>query len=206
MTRTEAIILSALVGLFFLLLIAFLLVLFVPAETLFGPTPTATSTATLVPTPTATFPNFMPTPGSPTATVPPSVTNTPLPTSTPRPTNTQTPTRTITPTPEPATATSTLAPQVEPPGPTFDPASAPTPTVSLQYNIQFSARNPSIRDGDCTFLEWRVVGSNNVFLEGESVSPSGREEVCPERNTTYQLQVQLPDGITLSESTTVNVR
>jgi hypothetical protein len=57
-------------------------------------------------------------------------------------------------------------------------------------NVQFKA-DPATLDGErCTDLVWQVSGQVTVALEGETVPPSGRRQVCPSRTTDYTLTVQ----------------
>ena len=209
MTGSQALVISILFGMVTLVIIGIIAVILFPPASFTPPTATV-PTATPLPTATATFPNFLPTPSQATPVITPTATNTRLPTLTPSPVRSATPTVVLEinlPEPKatatvPAPATPAPAAPTQPAAPA-DPAGTPLP---LQYNIVFNARNPSIRAGDCTFLEWRVEGANIIRLDGQSVPPSGREEVCPEREVTYQLAVQLPDGNSVNRSATVFVR
>ncbi len=53
--------------------------------------------------------------------------------------------------------------------------------------------------GECTDLEWDVIGATEVMLDGRGVAPSGDREVCPDEDTSYQLTVQLPGNAQLEQ-------
>ena len=208
MTRSQAMIIAVLLGFVILVFIAAAAFIMFPFEEALLPSPTATITP-LPPTatPTATFPNPLPTASSepPLATA----TNTRIPTVTPSPERTATPTVVIelnfpaprhTATPRP---TNTL-----PPAPvvaTATPEPGVTRPVSRQYSISFEARQTRIEEGDCTILQWRVDGALTITLDGKRVSRVDEKEVCPEKDTSYLLRAQLPDGVSQSRSVTVFV-
>jgi len=70
------------------------------------------------------------------------------------------------------------------------------PTFGGEPQIEFAAREDEVERGECTVLEWHVRGAEGylVFLDGEEVDVSGREEVCPEETTGYTLAVGAPGG------------
>ena len=70
------------------------------------------------------------------------------------------------------------------------------PTFGGEPQIEFAAREDQIEAGECTVLEWHVRGAEGylVFLDGEAVDASGRQEVCPEETTGYTLVVGAPGG------------
>ena len=70
------------------------------------------------------------------------------------------------------------------------------PTFGGEPQIEFAAREDEVERGECTVLEWHVRGAEGylVFLDGEEVDASGREEVCPEETTGYTLVVGAPGG------------
>ena len=70
------------------------------------------------------------------------------------------------------------------------------PTTGTEIEIELGAREDAIERGECTVLEWDVQGAEGypVFLDGEEVDASGREEVCPEETTGYTLVVGAPGG------------
>jgi hypothetical protein len=156
------------------------------------------------PGPTPTLPNFMPTAGPTPPTAEPSPTNTRVPTATPRPTKEPTPTvifsfPTRIPTATPTVPTQTPVPPTDtpiPPSPTFPPR---------RYKISFEADQTTLTKGECTNLNWDVVGAIAVTLDGDGVEPQGEEEVCPDEDTEYTLTVQFPDQVRL-EDRTVEIR
>ena len=189
------------------------------------PTPTLTPLPPTV-TPTPTRESFLPTanPITPTP-AEPTPTNTLVPTTTPRPPRTPTPTveiklptrkPTITPTANPTDAVDdlytgvignvgldvtagngVLSNDIAATTVTLIP---PTP-IHRQYSIAFDAEENVIVKGECTDLEWRVSGAESIWLDGRTVGPSGREEVCPTRDTIYQLTIQLPGSAELLSKT-----
>jgi hypothetical protein len=70
------------------------------------------------------------------------------------------------------------------------------PTSGGEPEIEFQAREDQVEPGECTVLERDVQGAEGylVFLDGEEVHASGREEVCPEEPTAYKLVVGGPGG------------
>lgn len=204
LTRLQAIIISILTGLVVLVFIGLAAILLLPGEAILGSTPTPT--ATIPPTATPTFPNFMPTAGGVTPTPgEPTPTNTRLPTSTPLPTRTPRPTLIInlpTPVVRP-TATPTAAP---PPVPTVAGEPSPTATrlIQRQYSVSFEAEDPSLTEGECTDIIWRIEGAVNIQLDGDPVGQSGREKVCPDEDSSYRLTFQIA-GSTEVESREVEI-
>jgi hypothetical protein len=115
--------------------------------------------------------------------------NTPVPTTTPPPTKTAAPTVILTfPTPI-IRPTETLVPPI--PGPPGTATATPFSEPVRQYTIVFEATEYTITDDECTELTWQVSGQVAVWLDGSAVGASGRQEVCPNRTTTYTLATQL---------------
>ncbi len=200
MTRKQALIIGVLMGFVILACAGMLVVLQLPYDRLVPPTATATPPPPTI-TPTPTRQSFLPTASLETPTpAEPTATNTRVPTSTPRPPRTPSPTVVINlPTPRP---TPTTIPTPTPVAlPTNTATSIPPTSIPLQYNIYFEADETTITRGDCTDLEWRVVGAVSVRLDGQSVSPSGQKEVCPSRDTSYQLTIELPGSAQLQNRT-----
>lgn len=54
-----------------------------------------------------------------------------------------------------------------------------------------------IHPGECVMLHWNVQGGDffGVDLNGESVSPSGEKQVCPNETTTYTLTVDVGNTV-----------
>ncbi len=94
-----------------------------------------------------------------------------------------------------------------PPVYTFDElCAAPTPTdTPVPVQITFTADDQEIDEGQCTWIRWQVQGAQQVFLDGEVVSPSGNRQVCPAISTSYRLQIQHATG-ELERLISVNVR
>lgn len=191
LTRSQAVVLSILMGLVVLVFIGLAAILLLPGESILRSTLTPTST--IPPTATPTFPNFMPTAGgvSPTPGEP-TPTNTRIPTATPLPTRTPRPTAIInlpTPVVRP-TATPTARPL---PIPTVagEPSPTATPLVQRQYSVSFEAEQPSLASGECTDLVWRAEGVENLQLDGSSVGQTGRKKVCPDEDSSYRLTFQI---------------
>ena len=204
MTRKQALIIGVLIGFVMLACAGMVVVLRLPYDRLLPPSPTPTPLPPTI-TPTPTRQSFLPTASLETPTpAEPTATNTRVPTSTPRPPRTPTPPVEIKlPTPKPTPTTMPTPTPVVLPTNTAVPF---TPTsIPLQYDIYFEADETTITQGDCTDLEWRVVGAAAVWLDGQSVSPAGQKEVCPSRDTSYELTVELPGSAQLRTST-VNIR
>ena len=201
MSKTEALILSVIAGLAALLLIAVVVLLIIPDDVLF-PQPTPTITPTPAPTATPTFPNFLPTPSFETPVAPePSPTNTRVPTASPIPTRMPTPTVTgiigiLTPFVRP---TNTPLPTIAPAPTNVIPTSTPIP--GRQYAISFDAAKTTVATGECTDLRWRVEGSVTVQLDGQVVPAASTRKVCPNRNTTYTLTIQIPGSAQIERRT-----
>jgi parallel beta-helix repeat protein len=70
------------------------------------------------------------------------------------------------------------------------------PILGIEPQIQFEARKDVIERGECTYLEWKVQGAETypVFLDGEQVSASGSQSVCPDETIMYELVVGAPGG------------
>jgi hypothetical protein len=84
-------------------------------------------------------------------------------------------------------------PTATPAPPTSTPIS-PTPTVPPRFfKVSFEAEDTTITKGKCTDLKWEVVGAVAITLDNKSVEASGKKEVCPDKDTTYRLEVQFPD-------------
>lgn len=204
MTRSQALTIGVLAGFVMLACAGMVVMLRLPLNRLLPPTATLAPPSPLV-TPTATFPVFLPTAAlQTTAPAEPSPTNTRVPTSTPTPPKSPTPTVVIKlPTRRP-TATPTPSPTISLP-PTRTPTPLPAPTTPpRQYSLYFSADDETLTKGDCTDLEWRVTGAVAVWLDGRSVAPDDSEEVCPKKDTSYELTVELPE-MGQRESRTVEI-
>jgi len=171
-------------------LVAIIVALLFPYEQVFAPTPTPIFTSIPVPTFTATSQSFLPTPNSVTPTVgEPTATNTRVPTASPTVSGAPSPTVVIElPTPY-VRPTVTPVPPVPVPTTTAEPTATRIPPRA--YTIEFQPQEDIIAYDDCTILEWRVDGPVFVWLDDRPVNRAGSEEVCPERDTTYVLKVQV---------------
>ncbi|MBI1879262.1 MAG: hypothetical protein HYR94_13765 [Chloroflexi bacterium] len=204
MTRSQALTIGVLAGFVVVVFAAMIVLLFVNPLTTFAPPPPTPAPPPSAATMTPTLPNFMPTPG-PTATSPePTPTNTRVPTVTPAPPKEPSPTvvfllPTRRPTATPTAPTSTPVPPTDTPIPV-------TPTYPpRRYSVSFEADETTIVKGKCTDLKWEVVGAVAVTLDGKSVEPEGKKEVCPDKDTEYKLTIQFPDQVRL-ENRTVEIK
>jgi hypothetical protein len=190
--RAQALTIGVLLGFVILACVGMVVLIRLPYNTLFPPTATAIPPIPTI-TPTPTLPNFLPTANLETPVIEPSATNTRVPTSTP--TQPRPPTATVVfnlPTPRPThtpipVPTSTLVPTATPTPP------SPTP-VPRQFRIVFEADDATVTAGDCTDLRWEVSGAMWVQLDGRAVPAADRREVCPRKDTSYELTFQLPDS------------
>jgi hypothetical protein len=57
--------------------------------------------------------------------------------------------------------------------------------------IDFAADRTSLESGECTTLRWRVRGGYSVELERQRTTWSGQMDVCPSRDRTYELGVDV---------------
>ncbi|MEW5957519.1 MAG: hypothetical protein AB1801_07340 [Chloroflexota bacterium] len=200
MSRTQATVIGMLLGIVALVFIGLVLVLFIPVERALPASPTRRPSAPAI-IPTATFPNFMPTAGLETPTpAEPTPTNTRLPTLTPTQPKPSTPTVVFN-LPEPKPTATPIPAPTRIPVPTATPTVRSPSPVPRQYTISFEADDSKITEGDCTDLKWEVMGASSVQLNGQSVSPSGKKEVCPNRDTEYRLTIQFPDRAELENRT-----
>jgi hypothetical protein len=46
-----------------------------------------------------------------------------------------------------------------------------------------------------------VVGAIAITLDGNSIEPEGKKEVCPDKTTEYRLSVQFPDQARIERKT-----
>lgn len=83
------------------------------------------------------------------------------------------------PTPTP-TSDSPIAIPTTPP-PTNTPQPQPAATFKLDAN--------PVQAGECTTVRWDTVNADAAFLDGESVTLTGSQEVCPETDQSLTLRV-----------------
>lgn len=198
MNRAQGLIIGIIIGLVILVFVGLAVLLLFPYERVVAPPPTSTSSPAATVTPT--FPNFMPTPSFITPVPPePTATNTRLPTTTPAPTGTPTPTVVL------SLPTPAIKPTATPlPATPVTPIDTPTlipPTPVRQYSVSFEADETTIDKGECTELKWQTQGPVTVWLGEQPVDSSGQREVCPERDTSYTLIVQVEGSNQLDRKT-----
>lgn len=73
-------------------------------------------------------------------------------------------------------------------GQTTEPPSTTAPIV-------FIADKTSLQAGECTFLRWDVGIGFGVTLNGAEVERSGDSQVCPAETSSYELVVDMGDGL-----------
>lgn len=109
-----------------------------------------------------------------------------------------------------------LEPSGSPPTPvpaaTPIPTATPAPMATAQPVTQFSATEAVIAQGECTTLVWNVANIQAVWVypmgqpyKNYPVTGQGREEVCPQQTTTYEMRVLLRDGTVQTQTTTIEV-
>jgi hypothetical protein len=108
--------------------------------------------------------------------------------------------------PVPDTATPTPTVAIPPTATDIPLVDTSTTPVQVQFSISFSADKSRIDEGECTDIRWRVEGAVAVRFEGDRAAPVDREKVCPKKDTTYRLTVELPDGNRASREVEVTVR
>ena len=79
----------------------------------------------------------------------------------------------------------------------------PTDLEQPPAAISFTADQAELHLGECTTLQWSVIGGFGVNLDGQHVERSGQTRVCPQETTTYRLEVDT--GITLARKEVVIV-
>ncbi len=199
MTRSQILIIAVLAGFVALVFVGLVILLLANPIQPASPPPTLVPpSATLMPTPT--LPNFMPTAGPSATPLPPTPINTLVPTITPRPTHTPLPTVEFNlPTRVPTDTPTSLPPTAAPP--TSTPVEPTATLATLFYKFNFKATDSAMVKGECTHLEWEVIGAVAVTLDGSSVEPTGKKEVCPKKDTRYKMSVEFPDFSAPQEKT-----
>ncbi len=190
MTRSMVLTISVVFGFIILAVVGVAVLLLFPYDEVFGPTPTLTATSTV--TPTATYPVYLPTAASETATLGlPTPANTRLPTITPKPTNTASPT-VFWPSPTPISRTATAIAVTETPiiTGTTTPTLTPVPPQRF-FTLSFDAEKTTIDRGECVDLSWQSTGAVTLQLDNQPVGSSGSTSVCPRSDTSYTLHYQV---------------
>ena len=67
------------------------------------------------------------------------------------------------------------------------PAAQETAAPAAEISISFWADQSQIGQGNCTDLNWNVQHADSISLDGQAVSASGSQQVCPSQSTTYTL-------------------
>jgi len=81
----------------------------------------------------------------------------------------------------------------------------PNPGVFTMANYKFTLTLQPVQPGDAATLQWAVEGSQQLYLDGVVVPPTGRQRVTPNMRTAYALQIAMPDGSTRSPAVTFAV-
>ena len=77
--------------------------------------------------------------------------------------------------------------------------------VAPDVIIEFWADDYSVMKGQCTTLRWNVANIQAVYLDGEGVTGQGSKQVCPDKETTYTLDVYKVEGNTETRQVTIKV-
>lgn len=81
-----------------------------------------------------------------------------------------------------------------------------TATVPGMTGPNLRADATTIDYGQCTTIRWDVTNIREVYFEGQGVTGSGSQQVCPPQTSTYTLRVVQMDGSSLSFTITIDVR
>ena len=65
--------------------------------------------------------------------------------------------------------------------------SQPEPVTIADMEIDFWADAYSLQSGECTNLHWIAASAESVTLQGQPISVSGSQNICPSQTTTYNL-------------------
>jgi len=91
-----------------------------------------------------------------------------------------------------------------PTAPGVAPAAQETAAPDAEISISFWADQNQIGQGNCTDLNWNVQHADSISLDGQVVSASGSQQVCPSQSTTYTLNASSTAG-QKQESLTISV-
>ena len=72
-------------------------------------------------------------------------------------------------------------------------------------SVEFWADAFQVQRGGCTTLRWRVTEARAVYLNHQGVAGEGTQMVCPDLNTTYELDVEFTDGASATWRLTIAV-
>jgi hypothetical protein len=92
-----------------------------------------------------------------------------------------------------------------PPRPTNTATATVTATQAGMTGPNLRADATAVQPGECTTIRWDVGNIREVYFEGQGVSGSGSQQVCPYQTTTYQLVVIRLDGTSAPFNITINV-
>lgn len=84
-----------------------------------------------------------------------------------------------------------------------DPDSPLQETLPPRYEL--SATRNAIQSGECVYLIWQTRNVKEVYFQNEGVAGNDVKFECPTENTTYFLEIILPDGSRQSESVFISV-
>lgn len=68
------------------------------------------------------------------------------------------------------------------------------PLPAREVQIEYWSDDDRLSLGECTALNWRVEGAEEVLWEGQATVPYGEVEVCPRKSSEYVLEVQDESG------------
>ena len=92
------------------------------------------------------------------------------------------------------------------------PVPTPTPVPPPSPSVSFSADTTVVNKGDCATLRWNVENIQAIWVypsgsnhQDFPQTGQGRQIVCPEQTTTYEMRVLHVDGTTEIRSITVQV-
>ncbi|PJF20961.1 MAG: hypothetical protein CUN56_13515 [Phototrophicales bacterium] len=82
-----------------------------------------------------------------------------------------------------------------------------SPTLAVgESGAILMAEKDFITQGECTTIQWEVVGARLVYFEGNPVNHVASQQVCPAYTITYTLLVNYNDGTQVGYTVTVTVQ
>lgn len=92
------------------------------------------------------------------------------------------------------------------------PTPTPAPTSTPAADINFTADNTQITQGECTTLRWQVSNIDSVWVyplgepyQNYPVTGTGSRQVCPAATTIYEMRIQRTDGLIELRQVQINV-
>ncbi len=82
---------------------------------------------------------------------------------------------------------------------------APVPGATPEASINYWTDSETVDKGQCTTIHWDVRYIDRVYFEGDGVTGQGSQEVCPEEDTTYTLEVVHYGGSITKHEITIKV-